>query len=286
MNTTLGRRRHLSLASLALVAVSFLGLYSDVITKMVRDWSTNENYSHGFLIPVISGVLVWIHRSRISAVPVRPSNLGLFVLCAGLFLFLLGNLGAELFTMRISMVVVLFGLSAFLWGHEITKLLLWPLGYLIFMIPLPTIIWNKVAFPLRLFATNVSALVIQSFGISVYCEGNILHLSGASLEVVDACSGLRSLTSLLALSAALALLTNCSRTRKILVFLSAVPIAIIINIIRLTITAVLAERVGERAAQGFLHEGSGIFVFGLGLVLLYSVNTLLGRMASPAESRD
>jgi exosortase len=190
----------------------------------------------------------------------------------------LAYIGAELFTMRVSMIIVLLGLVIYMAGWQFAKHLSLPIAYLIFMIPLPGIIWNKIAFPLKLFATKISTALIQWLGIAVYREGNIIHLSNTTLQVVDACSGLRSMTSLLALSAAFALITSNTTSRKWLLFFSAIPIAIFVNVIRLTTTAILSEHFGNQVAQGFLHKASGILIFTLALILLFGVHTLLLKL--------
>lgn len=245
---------------------------------MVIDWTLDDNYSHGFLIPFISAYLIWQNKAKLSKTPPRPSTTGLFFLTGGLALFLVANLGAELFTMRFSMLIVLLGLVFYMAGWQFVRILLLPLGYLIFMIPLPGIIWYKIAFPLKLFATGMAARLIQWLDVPVYSEGNIIHLSHHSLEVVDACSGLRSLTSLLALSAAFALITNHSKSGKSILFLSAIPIAILINVIRLVGTALLSQYHGVQVAQGFLHGAGGALVFVLGFILVYTVHLLLQKV--------
>lgn len=252
-----------------ILVVSFGGLYHDIIAKLVHDWLSDDNYSHGFLIPIIAAYLFWQRREKISKLSLQPSNVGFIVFGVGLFLFFVANIGAELFTMRFSMLVVFWGMIIFLLGFEAGKATLIPIAYLIFMIPLPAIIWNKIAFPLKLFATKMAVGVIRWLDISVYREGNIIHLSNATLQVVDACSGMRSLTSLLALSAAFAFITRHSRMKKWALFLSAIPIAIFVNVIRLTVTAVLAQHFGAGVAQGFLHELSGILVFIFAIFCLY-----------------
>lgn len=271
---------------LALLTASFFALYYHVISKMVIDWSVDDNYSHGFLIPLISGYLIWRKRADLSEILRHPSNTGLFVLTAGLVLFLGGNLGSELFTMRCSMLIVLLGLVVYTAGWGFAKALSLPIGYLIFMIPLPTIIWYKIAFPMKLFATTIATTVLQWLKVSAYGEGNIIHLSNTSLQVVDACSGLRSLISLLALSAAFALITYHSKTRKWILFLSAIPIAILVNIVRLTATAILSEHYGTQVAQGFLHGASGILVFVLAFILLFIVHCLLQKAFAKNSRAD
>jgi exosortase len=261
--------------SLALLVLSFAILYYHAIAKMGMDWMTDDNYSHGFFIPVISGYLIWNNRDRLSRIPVRPASFGLLFLLGGLLLFVVGKIGAELFTMRFSILVVIWGLIVFLAGWGYGRALATSILYLIFMIPIPAIIWNKIAFPLKLFATKLAAVTISWLAVPVYREGNVLYLANTTLEVVDACSGLRSLTSLLAISAAFALITHHSKVKKWILFLSAVPIAVLVNIIRLTATGFLAQHFGEQVAQGFLHEASGIVIFALAIIFVYLVHLAL-----------
>jgi exosortase len=268
-----------TLAPLVIFTVAFWVLYHQTIADLIYDWSNDDNYSHGFLIPFIAGYMVWHQRDRLSKIEKKPNNWGALVIAFGVLLFLVGNIGAELFVMRFSMIVIVAGSVLFLWGWPILKAVGVPVAYLIFMIPIPAIIWNKIAFPLQLFAAKITAEVIGLIGIPILREGNVLHLANTSLEVVDACSGLRSLTSLLALSGAFAYLADLSKNyNKWLLFLSAVPIAILVNIFRLTTTAIMARWMGAEAAQGFLHDASGILVFVVAFVLLFGVFWLIKRV--------
>jgi len=258
-----------------IVLIALTWLYFPFLKKLVSDWGTNDDYSHGYFIPFITVYFIYSIRDQLSKIDIKPANTGLLVLLVGLAQLILGKVGSEFFTERTSLIVVFFGLTLFFLGWEYFKNLFIPFLYLIFMIPLPAIIWNKIAFPMQLFSSYLTEQVVSSLGIPIYREGNVIHLAQTTLEVVAACSGLRSLVTMFALSAALAFLSSLSPLRKLILFLAAAPIAIFANIVRLSATALMATRIGAEAAQGFLHESSGIVVFILGLTLLIGVDRIL-----------
>ncbi len=262
---------------LAALSVSFLVLYYPVLAKLIQDWGVDDNYSHGYFIPFIAAYMVWQRKEDLAAANKKGSPWGLVLVFLGLAQFVLAWAGSEYFLQGTSMVVVLFGVVLFLWGPTLTKIVWVPVAYLALMVPLPAILWNKIAFPMKLFASKVAADVIQAMGYTVLREGNILTLPNTVLEVADACSGLRSLTSLLALSAAMAYLAPMAAWKKWLLFLSAAPIAVVCNVLRLIGTAVLARHYGAGVAEGFLHTFSGWLVFLLGLAMLGGVYALLRR---------
>ena len=269
------RLRSGNLAVALVLLAALVGLYYPVLTSLVHDWSTNDNYSHGFFIPLISGYMVYALREELGRIAVRPANWGFIVLLAGLGQLYVARVGSEYFLQRTSLILVLLGMALFLWGRELTKKLLLPIGYLLFMVPIPAIIWNKIAFPMQLFSSAVTERVIQAIGLPVFREGNVLHLAQTTLEVVDACSGLRSLTTMFALAAALAWFSDFATWKKWLLFFAAAPVAIFANIVRLTATAGLASFYGEKVAQGFLHDFSGLFTFVFGLALLILTSKFL-----------
>ncbi len=253
----------------------FIGLYYQTIFSMVKDWYNDSDYSHGFLIPFISAYIIWTNREKIFTIRIKPDNLGLLVLFFGLSLYILGITGAEFFTMRFSMIPVILGIVYYLCGREMVKSVLLPVGFLVCMIPIPAIVFNIVAFPLKLLAANIATNIIQFVSIPVVRDGNIIHLTDMSLEVADACSGIRSLMSMIALGVAYAYIFQKNMLKRTILVLCIVPITIITNVGRVTGTGILSHYVGPSAAQGFFHEFAGIVVFLVAFAMFISVATIL-----------
>jgi exosortase len=243
-------------------------LYADILAAMVQDWWQNPDYSHGFLVPLLALYFFWERRESLVSQPVQPSFWGLFGVFGGMGLLLLGSLGAELFTTRFSLLFTLAALVLLHAGWAALRTVWFPLAYLLFMIPLPVLVYNAVAFPLQLVAANVAADTLPLLHIPVYREGNIISLSFATLEVTEACSGIRSLLSLTALAVAFAQLTQRTIIQKLFIALSALPITVIANSARVTVTGVLASFVSIDIAEGFFHTFSGWLVFVVAFVLL------------------
>ncbi len=254
------------------------GLSFSAFTSMAEVWYRDPNYSHGFLVPLISGYIVYRKAGILKDTPVVPDNRGILVVLAALLLFVAASLGTESFTMRVSLVVVLAGLVLFLFGREVFRIAAFPLAYLFFMVPLPYILYDSVAFPLKLFVAKYSVLFLKTAGIVVWREGNIIMFPAIVLEVADACSGIRSLLSLLALSVAFAYFAQPSLLKRAAVIASAVPIALFVNALRVIVTGILAHYWGGRAAEGFFHEFAGMAVFGLAVVLMILTGILVGRI--------
>jgi len=252
-------------------------VYLSIVPPMVKDWYTDGNYSHGFIIPLIAGYFLYERRNALQKIFVEPWGPGLLVIILGLVQLTVAWLGTEYFTMRLSLVVLMAGMVLYFFGREVFKIALLPISYLIFMVPLPYIIYDAMAFPLKLFVTKVSVGVLSSVGVVVLREGNIIMFPTTTLEVADACSGIRSLMSLLALSVAYAFFVNTTTVKRWIIIASAIPIAIFTNSLRVIVTGILAQYWGAKAAEGFFHEFAGMVVFALAMVMLVALGAILGK---------
>jgi exosortase len=257
----------------ALVAV----LYAPVLGSLARQWWGDPNYGHGFFVPVYAGYLLWLERNRWSAVPQRASNFGLAIMLFAVALLILGTLGAELFTTRISLVFLLAGFIVFLRGWRLLACVGVPLGYLLFMIPLPAIVYYQLTFPLQLWASRLGANGLVALGIHTIRQGNLLILPNCTLEVVEACSGVRSLLSLLAAVVAYVYLAEPSIWKRSVMALSTVPIAIVSNGFRLVATGVLSFFFGPGVDSGVVHLVLGVFFFVLAFLTILLIHELLRR---------
>jgi exosortase len=263
----------------ALVAAAgFALLYAHVLAKLVHDWATDDNYSHGFLIVPIALYFVWERRRALAAVPARPSWLGIPVIAGALAVLAVGTLGAELFLTRISIIGVLAGAVLFVGGWRHLRALTLPIAFLLLMIPLPAIIFNQIAFPLQLLASRVGEASISALNIPVLREGNVIVLANTTLEVAEACSGIRSLISLLTLGIVFGYFVDPRPWMRTLIALATIPIAVFANGVRVAGTGIAAHYYGAAAAEGFLHEFSGWLIFVVSFALLFAVQRALARL--------
>jgi len=258
----------------ALILAGLAILYRDVVPELVRAWGTDDNYSHGYLIPPIAAYLAWERRHKFLMAAAKPTFVGLAVVAGSVLVLALGVLGVELFLTRISLLGVLVGVVLFLFGWARLRVLAFPLAMLLLMIPLPAIVFNQIAFPLQLIASQFGETVIRAVNIPVLREGNVLVLANVTLEVAEACSGIRSLISLLTLGIVFGYVGDRRNWVRIAIALSTVPVAIVSNGARVAGTGIAAHYYGAAAAEGFLHEFSGWLVF----VAAFAMMMLLHRL--------
>ena len=280
------------------VSLAILFLFSAVLPKLIQDWWSDENYSHGLLIPFVVGYIIWSERDRLRASAGEPNEKGgLFVVCASLGLLILATLGSELFTQRFSLVFMLAGVILYFFGIKVVRLLVVPFLLLLLSIPLPQILFNKIALPLQLLASKIAGYLLVVLGIGPTRNGNVIEIIPRGtdqiigLEVVEACSGIRSLMTLAALAVILVYLTRDKRPRSsesflrslndidfirgVILVISAAPIALATNALRVTVTGLLTYYWGLEAATGPGHDALGWITFFGGLVLLIVENEIL-----------
>ncbi len=261
---------------LSLLAISVLGLYLPVLLKLGRDWWEDPNYSHGFLIPFFVGYLVWRRRDELRREPLEPSNWGLAGVITGLALLWLGTLGAELFVMRFSLLPVLAGVVVFIAGWRWLRLVGFPILLLLLMIPIPAVLFNQIAFPLQLTASRLAGNCLAGIGVPVLQEGNHIVLpNNLVLEVVEACSGIRSLMALLSLGIAFAYLFESKTWIRWVLVLSTIPIAILANGLRVATAGLLSYGISHELGEGFFHAFSGWFLFLISFVCLVCLHKLM-----------
>jgi exosortase len=284
--------------------------YATVFVKLFRDWWNDENYSHGLLIPFIIGYIVWSQREKLARVSVNPSILlGAIAVVVALFALWTGVAGAELYMQRLSLVLLLAGIVVYFWGFRLLQFLLVPFSLLFLALPIPSIIFNKIAFPLQLFASRAAVWSMSMLGIPVLRQGNIIELKPLNsfdtkkLEVVEACSGIRSLMTLVTLAVVFAYFTHNPSSdgnppasgkrfgwlksywlcRAAIIVGSAVPIAILTNAFRVSGTGILAHYYGTAVADGFFHSFSGWAIYIAAFILLFGIGMILDRFR-PAQA--
>jgi exosortase A len=269
---------HLS-TGLALVATLFVfvltAIYWPTVRDLVAQWWDDPNYSHGFVVPLFSGFLIWQRRGDLLGLTPEGSWTGLPVLVGGVGLLLLGDVGAENFLMRSSLILILAGLVLFHLGRRAFRILAFPLAFLFFMVPLPAIVFYAVAFPLQQLAAQNAASTLDFLGVPVLLDGNVIRLSQVTLGVAEACSGIRSLISLLALAVAWAHLTVAGVAGMLALVASVVPITIVANAGRVVVTGLIGQQFGIEYAQGFFHTFSGWIIFLVAFACLLGVHGLI-----------
>lgn len=267
-----------------------LAILWPILPELWRIWLGDSDNSHGLLVPAVSAVVIWSRRERLRALEVRPSPWG-FLLAGFAFLLYLVALRVDLaLPARTALPLAIVGLLWANLGTATLRALAFPLAFLGLMVPIPQSLSGLVAFPLQRFAAAVSAYILTLGRMPVLREGNMLYFSTAALEVAEACSGVRSMASYAILGILFAYLgrDRLSALQRALLVAATTPLALAVNILRVTGTGLLATHIGSRAAQGFLHEFSGFVVFALGFLLLWGLTACFARChrsSLPAEAQ-
>jgi exosortase len=254
--------------------------YFPALKHLVEQWSTDEDVGHGFFVPLVAGYIVWQRRQELLAIEAKPAWWGIGIMLWGVLQSYVGTLGAELFLQRTAILITLVGLLLVLGGTKVVKALMFPLLLLPFMIPIPAVIYNRITFPLQLFASSVAESVLNFIDIPTLRDGNVLTLASQTLSVVEACSGIRSLLSLTFLSLVYAYFFDTKVWMRWVLLIGVVPIAILANAGRVTITGILSEKVSPETAHGFFHSLEGWIIFVIAMVMLFILHVVVNRVYS------
>lgn len=259
----------------AVIAGLVLWLYYPTIAHLVGQWWNDPNFSHGFFVPLFAAFVIWQERSRLSTLTPQPSWWGLLFLGFGLCVLIVGQMGAELFLSRLSLLIAVGGLIVLFLGWNFFRAVLFPWAFLLLMIPIPAIVFNQLTFPLQLLASKVASTTLPWMGVPVLREGNVIILPAMALEVAEACSGIRSLMSLATLAVIYGYLMERRTVIRVLLAVASIPIAVAANSLRIVGTGLLVQYWDPEKAQGFFHEFSGWLIFVVSLVMLYLLHRIV-----------
>jgi len=272
-------------APILLVSALVLLCYAPAMRSLFQDWVVNEDMGHGFFVPIVAGYIVWQEREELRQIPAEANWWGLVLVLLGAAQSLLATLGVEMFLSRSALIVTLAGVVWTLGGTAWLKKLSFPLLLLCFMVPLPTLVFNAITFPLQILATELAAAALSLLNVPVLREGNILQLPSGPLSVVEACSGIRSLLSLTFLCLVYGYFFEKRSWIRVVLLVATVPIAILANAGRVTITGILSQ-INPELGQGFFHESTGWVIFMLALAILVgfhrAVTWIAGRFGARA----
>lgn len=277
------RDRAISWPAMAWFGILLIAVYFPILRKLVEQWSTDDDVSHGFFVPVVAGYIAWQRREKLLSIEWKPAWWGIGLLAWAALQAYLGMLGAELFLQRTAFLFSIVAVLLVMGGTRLVRELAFPLLLLPFMIPLPTVVYNQITFPLQLFASSVAERSLEVLNIPVLRDGNILELASQKLSVAEACSGIRSLLSLSFLSLVYAYFFDRKVWMRWVLLIATIPIAIIANSARVTLTGVFSE-IDPSLAEGFFHEAEGWVIFVVALVILVVVHQFINwiyRRLSP-----
>ncbi len=276
-NAASSEKAQLPWAAIAWFGFLLIACYAPVLFGLVRQWTNDEDFGHGFFVPLVAGYIVWKRRDQLSAQKPVPNYWGLALVLLGALQMLLGTLGAQIFIARTAFLASLAGAVLFVGGTRILKILAFPLFLMVFMFPIPAILYARITLPLQLFASSVAETVLNFIGIPVLRDGNVLELASQRLSVVEACSGIRSLMSLGFLSLIYAYFFDKKVWMRWVLLAATIPIAIAANATRVTLTGVLSDFRPD-LARGFFHLLEGWVLFLVALALIVAFHQLVNRI--------
>ncbi len=248
--------------------------YAPILYRMGQQWANDENMGHGFFVPVVAGYIAWQRRETLLAIPRKSNGWGLVLVVWGAIQALAATLGAEIFTARLAFLIALVGTILYLCGTKWVKALGFPLALLLFMIPIPAILYAALTLRLQTLASQLGEVMIGWMGIPVLRAGNTLQLPSQTLDIAEACSGIRSLLSLGFLSLVYAYFTDKRIWMRWALLVATIPIAIGANGVRVALTGLLSE-INTQLAQGAYHEAEGYVVFIVALAALIITHRVL-----------
>ena len=260
---------------LPILGLLLLGLYGSTLVHLVLQWWRNPDFSHGFFVPMFSAFILWQERERFASLAPRPSWSGLAVLAFAMCVLVIGQMGAELFLSRFSLLLALAGLIVLYLGWAFFRAALFPWAFLLLMIPIPAVIFNQITFPLQMLASRFAAAVLPIFSVPILRDGNIINLPSMALEVAEACSGIRSLMSLITVAVIYGYLMEKRIWVRCLLVAASVPIAVVANSVRIIGTGLLVQYWDPDKAEGYFHASWGWIIFVVSLLLLYAVHGMI-----------
>jgi len=268
----------------AVLIALILWVYAPILGRLCQQWWSDPNFSHGFFVPAFSMFVVWQNRKELAAVLPAPSSWGLPLILFSLLTLILGVFGAELFLSRISLVLLIAGMVIFLRGWGTLRAVLFPLAFLVLMVPIPSIVLNQITFPLQILASKLAAWILPIIGVPVLREGNVINLPAMPLYVADACSGIRSLLSLTCLAIMYGYLLEKRMGVRVFLALASIPIAVAANAFRIVGTGLLVQYWDPDKAEGFFHQFSGWLIFVVSLLMLFALHRIVTFRDPRAEA--
>jgi exosortase len=267
-----------------LIALIVTAIYYQVVGKLVLDWYSNPDFSHGFLVVPFALYVLWDKRKVLHDTPIRQTWSGVWLIVAAILVLFMGVYGAELFLSRLSLVMLLGGIVWTLCGRAMLREVRFAILVLLLAIPIPAVLFNQITFPLQLLASRMASSLLPLFGVPVLRDGNIIQLPSMQLEVAEACSGIRSLMSLFAIAIFYGYFLERNTWRRVILALASIPIAVFANAARIVGTGLCVQYWNPDKAVGFFHEFSGWLMFLISLTSLYLVHSLM-RLKTPAAGR-